>query len=304
MSITELAHSAAALKESIIAGDPALAHMLEALPPQHFIAALEDQDPYLGYAYLPPSLIGFGQKMREAHGAQSFSRYLATILLTLMAEDEDRIAAAGLPDAFKSEFAASFSRIIHDLEGGTRTLSLDDDIFLKDLGICRAVLIPCVSHLIYRHAGVPRRLLLRQDKGLMLRGLAFTAFRTGGLRPFLVNHVHMAMRAHFTPEGRERCYELVAELLRLWPDSRGLIGASWYYDPRVAEISPRLAYLRQVPEAGGALFLKGGGGPAAADALHRSPTRQRLHAEGRYDPRVYYMIWARKDILRHYGGVT
>lgn len=305
MSLRELARSAAALKESVIAADPALSGMLDALPAGHFIAALDSQDPYLGYGHLPPSLLAFARETSARHGPDSLSRYLAVVLLTLITEAQDRIAAIGLPAVFEGEFAASFTRILRGLEAaGGRGLAIEDDLFLKDLGICRGVMIPCVSHLIYRHAGIPRRLLLRQDLGLMLRGFAFTALRTHGRRPFLVNHVHMSMRAHFTPEGRERCYALVAELLRLWPDSRGLVGASWYYDPKVADISPRLAYLRQVPEACGALFLKAGGGAGAADALHRSPTRQRLHAEGRYDPQVYYMIWARKDILRHYGCVT
>lgn len=305
MSLRELARSAAALKESVIAADPVLPGMLDALPTGRFIAALDGQDPYLGYGHLPPPLLAFARETSARHGPDSLSRYLAVVLLSLIGEAPDRIAATGLPAVFEDEFAASFTRILHGIEtAGGRGLAIADDLFLKDLGICRGVMIPCVSHLIYRHGGIPRRLLLRQDPGVMLRGLTFTALRTHGLRPFLVNHVHMPMRADFTPEGRERCYALVAELLRLWPDSRGLLGASWYYDPRVAEISPRLAYLRQVPEAGGALFLKAGGGAGAADALHRSPTRQRLHAEGRYDPQVYYMIWPRKDILRHYGCVT
>lgn len=304
MTLTELARSAKALAARIGAEDPALPGLLDAMPVAQAIAALDAADPYRGYGHMPPKFANFVKRAASGAGADTASRYLALLLLTLIERAEERIAALRLPAVFAPEFAASFARILRDLETGRRAPDLQDDNFLKDLGICRIVLIPCVSHLIYRHGGVPRRLLLRQDMATLARSLLFTAFRTGGLRPFLVNHVHMAMRDNFTPEGRERCYRLVAELLRIWPDSRGLVGASWYYDPRVAEISPRLAYLRKVPEAGGALFLKAGGGPGAMDALHRSPTRQRLHAEGRYDPEVWYMVWARKDILRLYGRMT
>lgn len=288
-----------------MAADPALPQMLETLPAERFIGALEESDPYLGYGHLPAPLSAFARAAEGTHGPDSLSRYLAVILLTLISDADQRIAALGLPEVFAGEFAASFTRILDEIaERHGLSLAIQNDIFLKDLGICRGVLIPCVSHLIYRHSGIPRRLLLRQKLVPMLGALAFIAFRAGGLRPFLVNHVHMPIRDHFTPEGRRRCYELVAELLRLWPDSRGLLGASWYYDPAVAAISPRLAYLRQEPEAAGALFLKAGAGPAALDALHRSPTRKRLHAEGRYEPCVYYMIWARNDLLRHYGSLT
>jgi hypothetical protein len=178
-----------------------------------------------------------------------------------------------------------------------------DDIFLKDLGILRAALVPCASHVVFRRSGVPRRLLLSQRPLAMIRALAYFGLRCGGVAPFLENHVHPAMLAHFNPEGRERCYQLVAELLRRWPDSRGLMGLSWYYDPAVSAISPHLAYLRDVPERGGALFLPAGEGEDVVRvAIATSATRRRLYESGGYRPTRYLMAWSRRGLLARCGA--
>jgi hypothetical protein len=78
-----------------------------------------------------------------------------------------------------------------------------------------------------------------------------------------------------------------------------VFGSAWFYDPALREISPRLAYLREVREAHGARNFRFGTGPdVVADALERSPTRRRLHAEGRYVPAAHYLVWLRADLLR------
>ena len=121
------------------------------------------------------------------------------------------------------------------------------------------------------------------------------------MRPFLENRVHLQMLDEFNPAGRERCYRMVARLLERWPESKGLIGASWYYDPAVGRISANLAYLHDVPAAQGAVFLRIGAEPNSG-ALARSETRRRLHQAGRCWPTTYLMVWSRADILRHYSG--
>ena len=113
--------------------------------------------------------------------------------------------------------------------------------------------------------------------------------------------MHKAMLDEFNPEGRVRCLRLVARLLLAWPEARGMMGTSWYYDPALAKHSPRLAYLHDQAKSQGACFIDMGPHPdATASALSRSPTRRMLHEQGIYRPRNYMMVWARQDILRHY----
>ena len=229
---------------------------------------------------------------------------LNLILTTLATDFEALFARAGLPESLLPYFQENLTRILNRAAtDASWANNPHNDIFLKDLGILRMTLIPCASHLVFRNSGVPRSLVLRQAPTALLRALRFFAFRTGGFQPFLENHVHPAMLNHFNPAGREKCFQLVAQLLECWPENKGLMGLSWYYDPRVGHISPRLGYLHDVPAQGGALFLPAGSGPeVAGDATAKSSTRRELVQRGDYTPTRYLMAWARQDMLERYAG--
>lgn len=230
---------------------------------------------------------------------------ILNLIVTELATDFDaRFARARLPESLLPYYQENLSRILNRAAtDASWASSPHNDIFLKDLGILRMTLIPCASHLVFRNSGVPRRLVLRQAPKALFRALCFFAFRAGGFQPFLENHVHPAMLTHFNPAGRERCFQLVAQLLERWPESKGLMGLSWYYDPRVGQISSHLGYLHDVPAHGGALFLPAGSGPeVAGDATAKSSTRRKLVQRGDYTPTRYLMAWARRDILERYAG--
>lgn len=278
---------------------PADAHTLT----RQLIAALEApgvQSAPRGYTDLPAEFhVRASASMRDARSPVS-SRLLDLILVELIREFDTRYHQAALPESLLPYYRENISRILsRATQSGVWTGSSHDDIFLKDLGILRMWLIPCASHLVFRNSGVPRSLVLRQRPDALIRALAFFALRAGGFSPFLENHVHPQMLVHFNPEGRQRCYELVAELLQRWPDSRGLMGLSWYYDPAVRTLSPRLAYLRNGPEQHGALFLPAGSGAdVVGGATSTSVTRRTLYEAGAYMPTRYLMAWPRKDLLR------
>lgn len=292
------------VREQLLQRSPGLLQAKLDYPPDSLLKLFEVQDPFLGYSRLPEGFVRACEKLQARLGSDAFSDFLQLLLVQMASEFDARFAASALGEAFLPEFESNLTRI---LDRAARPedwrASLSDDVFLKDLGIARQVLIPCVSHLIYRHSGVPRRLLARQTLPCLIRAATYLTLRTGGVRPFLENHVHLAMVEHFNPAGRERCYGLIARLLELWPEAKGLVGGSWYYDPHVGRVTPKLAYLHDVPARKGAIFLRiGSQSDQVAGALARSQTRRRLHETGQYRPMSYLMVWSRADILRHYSG--
>lgn len=268
------------------------------------IAQLPDAPDARGYRDLPPAFHERIAAAAAALGRSGAAEALNLVLTELAAEFQPRFERAQLPSALLPYYRENVSRILaRTVAGDDWASSSHNDIFLKDLGILRMTLIPCASHLVFRNSGVPRSLVLRQRPRDLARAVSFFCLRSRGFRPFLENHVHPAMLDHFNPAGRERCYELVAMLLKRWPDSRGLMGLSWYYDPKVAPISPNLAYLHDVPAAGGALFLPAGGGTdVVGDATAKSRTRRAMFERGEYTPSRYLMAWARSDILDRHGN--
>ena len=118
-------------------------------------------------------------------------------------------------------------------------------------------------------------------------------------------HTHTAYLNEFNDEGWRECYRVCADLYSLHPEVKGMFGGSWFYDPALAIVSPRLAYLSDVPREGGAhFFLAATGGEFVKDALATSPSRRKLHEEGRYFPHNFMMIWGRSaqiDWVRNAG---
>jgi hypothetical protein len=111
------------------------------------------------------------------------------------------------------------------------------------------------------------------------------------------------LMSDFNPEGWERFYRRTAALLELHTRVRGVFGVSWFFDPELETISPRLAYLRtKVTRNGGRLFRLGPSAQSRADATARSEMRRRLVAEGRYAPTRYLLILPRGPLMQWARG--
>ncbi len=78
-----------------------------------------------------------------------------------------------------------------------------------------------------------------------------------------------------------------------------MFAGSWFYDPSLAKISPRLAYLHTEPcKYGARLFKLGTSQDAIRLALLKSATRRQLYEDGKYTPTQYAILWLRKHMLR------
>ena len=87
-------------------------------------------------------------------------------------------------------------------------------------------------------------------------------------------------------------------MLEMNPDIKGVFGSSWWYDPEVERITPRIGYLRQRPLQNGATVFRMGSDQAAIiNATGFSRLRRELYDKGEYLPTNYLMAWARDDLL-------
>jgi hypothetical protein len=232
---------------------------------------------------------------------RAIQQRLNLLMLALIETLPDRLQRSGLSSAFAAEYQRSGLRITQRIAQGRRwDRGLEDDIFRKDLALLCLRMLPCVSHVVCRYSGVPRSTLLL-PRNLATGASARVVFALRGrLWPLIANHVHPEMTDRFDPTGREACYRLICTLLRHWPDSAGLVGASWYYDRAAGDISPHLAYLRNVPAEHGALFLDvGATAEATANAVARSKQRRARFEDGTYKPRTVMMVWPRRALLAH-----
>jgi hypothetical protein len=137
------------------------------------------------------------------------------------------------------------------------------------------------------------------------RGIAplFRYVAARAWRPWLEVHTEARHLADFNEEGWNRAWATAAAICKRRPELAGMIGSSWFYDPPLTEISPRLAHLRLNPLNGGAWMVHQGPGEIHTErAATASPTRKAMIDSGEYVARAWMMVWPRKALIRWADG--
>jgi hypothetical protein len=111
-------------------------------------------------------------------------------------------------------------------------------------------------------------------------------------------HVDSRWLDNFNPESWEEFYFHVADLLEANPACAGMLSTSWFFDPALAKVSPRLAYLINLPLSGGAKIVRHHTTPFDIEsATMASSTRRKMYESGEYLPVSYSFIWRRADLI-------
>lgn len=228
-------------------------------------------------------------------GAEISRIFLKAAIIQGMLDMLASAAFAKLPARVRAQQIRQLQRIAADGEDTAEWLQVDHDLFHKEFGIATLRLYVAGAQLIDSRCGIPRSTVLRGGLRALPKNLA-KVFRLGGFRKYFQIHTHKFMLDAFNEEGWTECYLCCAELYELHPEVLGMFGSSWFYDPVLADISPRLSYLSAVPLASGAeLFFVAEGGSACDNSLSTSPTRRKLYEEGKYLPKSYMLAWGKSD---------
>ncbi|WP_269513994.1 hypothetical protein [Brevundimonas subvibrioides] len=117
-------------------------------------------------------------------------------------------------------------------------------------------------------------------------------------RPWLETHTEGRQLVDFNEAGWDRTWATGAAICKTRPDVAGMFGSSWFFDPPLETISPRLAYLRLNPLKGGAFIIHQGPAPIHSErASASSPTRKALIERGEYTPSSWLVAWPRSALI-------
>jgi hypothetical protein len=270
--------------------------LLERFDPKTCIAAFDTLSDEAGYHNIPDAVTTMWQKISVQFGAEGFDAFQRLTLLHLIGAFSERSAKRRYTDAIRSRFDNSFRRIMGHITDPTfNKYRTPNDILYKDLGLCRQNIFPAGARVVAPDSGFARSLMFRADLGQAAR-MAKLLLKTGGNRHWYQVHTHLSELEEFNPEGWKTCCLRLAGMLELNPNIRGMWGGSWFYDPALETVSPRLTYLRKIPQRNGAMLfysnveIDGG-------ALSKSETRRKAYAAGTYLPKAYVVIWPRQAML-------
>ncbi|HEY7266600.1 MAG TPA: hypothetical protein VH501_02795 [Solirubrobacterales bacterium] len=244
----------------------------------------------------PSLLAGARRGLRGEREREAFNRALVAHLASGL---HLRLESRRLPEDVRERIPAALERL-HAFLGEERSgYEPGDECFLRDVRFAAGWSVPCGSEVLDLRARLSPPASLRAALAAGAPGLALRRLRPGGADPWFAPHTETRYLDEFDEAGWEATYRNVASLLRRHTDVVGVTGYSWFYDPALDQISPRLAYLRRRPLGGGAILLRGRSSDFdVRNALAKSQTRRRLYEAGRYTPVGYQMVWLRRDLLR------
>ncbi|MHB8284934.1 MAG: hypothetical protein ACYDD1_09695 [Caulobacteraceae bacterium] len=185
----------------------------------------------------------------------------------------------------------------------------DEDLFAKDVRFVAGAAVPAGAQAVdvlfssspAAHLGRFRRTV--GTVGRLVRAgeprRAYGLLAQGGMGDWLQIHTDTRDVADFNPDGWDRCYHRIADILVNRPKVAGMLGISWFYDPQLCDISPRLRYLQDRPLQNGAFLVRlKASALDAARASAASPTRRRLIEAGVYTPVCHALFWPRREMLQ------
>lgn len=249
-----------------------------------------------GYRDHGSAVVKWCEDIKKCAGDDSLGHYHRNLLVHLIVT---RVACSRFPETVQTQYFEEFERMLEELSRNpSEWYSWDEDLFCKDVAICCCRMFPAGCLKTEIHSGVPRRMFTKV-KPRELLSFSSLVLRLGGFGPFFEIHLDVRYRKKLTPEGWEYALRLVGQTLKMYPEVKGVTGASWFFDPAIAIISPHLWYLRQqIEENGGEFFYAGTNNRVIELATLASAARKKRFKDGSYIPASYMMIWSRENILK------
>ncbi len=233
-----------------------------------------------------------------ALGSDATDDMRRALVATWALEMPDRIAAANLPVAVTElhpYWLGQLAAFLTAADGG-----YDRDHWAKDVRFALVLSVPgAKTQTIDLSSPMGPGQVLRNGRDGHGWSQAVAYMKAEGWKkPWLEVHTESRHTEDFTEAGWDRAWAAAAAICQSRPELAGMIGSSWFYDPPLETISPRLAYLRLNPLKGGAFIVHQG--PAAIHSERcgaTSPTRRAMIESGEYLPRSWLVAWPRATLI-------
>ena len=168
--------------------------------PQRYISELTSVKAYGGYHHIPPAFRVASVAIELKAGLAGVELYHKLVIAMLIARLGQSRVATPIPVSVAAQYDVEFRRILAQFNTNPDGFYvLGNDLFNKDLAICRGKLIPCGAELVDTFSGVPRRIALCGGLEQLGSVLWFFYARSGGFRPFYELHMDPGLVASLLP---------------------------------------------------------------------------------------------------------
>lgn len=279
------------------------ADLLKRLPLEQVARQLPRQRSGTPYDRFDDALNASFARLRR-HGSESEQlAYQSHLVLEELARSLPHLARMPLAEPIRAAFLDWSTQLLKDLGRAKGRLSLErPDFFHKDLAVASLRMLPTSGCCLFEEVGMSRRQLLTLGPSKLFPALSLMLRHLRGSNALYALHLEDRQWRKLNKAGWEASYGDIAAQLTVSKHIAGLHGDAWFFDPRVARISPAVAYLREIPEQGGARFIDLGETEAASKNALGDKERKRRYEAGEYRPHDYLMVWPRKAMLKCFSG--
>ncbi len=294
----EACHTAQDLLSRVDALQPHLAgeleQVLQTFPLAGYVQHMDNHSEIGKYQLRSADFVQAYQAVADQYPQQA-AGYQALAMTEIVRASAARLAKLQITDDIRALTLDNLSRILNNIAGKDYDyMVLGDDQFDKDLA-CASLRLVCAGAQKIHRVRLPNYTIKRHP----LKWLS--AVREVGLNGVLYE-IHTDsndpyLMSEFNEDGWIACYRRIAEQFKL-DEVQGITGTSWFFDPKLAAISPRLAYLRNIIVDNGGISINAGSNESSIESATRtSPTRRELYNKGEYLPTAYTLIWPRAAML-------
>lgn len=238
------------------------------------------------------------EALAEAFGPALTDDHRRALVALWALELPARIALEGLPRAVLDLYPEWIGRMAAFLAEGANPY--DRDFWAKDVRLSLALSVPGArTQMIDLSSPMGPGQVLRHAREGWGWSVVPAYAAAQGWKPWLEVHTESRELSDFNEAGWDRAWATAAEILKGRPHMAGMLGSSWFYDPPLETISPRLAYLRLNPLQHGAFTVHQGPGEIHTQrAANSSPTRREMIEKGEYTARSWLVAWPRAALIR------
>lgn len=261
----------------------------------NLLTSLDKQPKDRIHSYKIESLSNKYKTVFEKHGQGTFESLRKIVLLESVITSWENIFSDKYPQSIQEQYKITLNRFFQFSSTEEGWGKYNEDVYWKDLSIARQQMFPAGAQIVEAYSGFG----LKQGLSLnMLQSVRFLTLiaKSGGREGYYQIHTHMPELSEFNEAGWNSCYVRLAEMLEKNARIKGMVGGSWFYDPQLEHVSPRLMYLQKVPINGGAKLFHIGK-DTTGNPFAKSKTRRKLYDEGKYIPQSYLLVWPRKELM-------
>lgn len=260
---------------------------------------LKDKNIYASYSHYSSDLQEIFDAIQSKFDNRALVLFKKLLMIYFIQNPHERLGYVRLSEELKSLQQEEFKRILLEMTTLPDSFYLErTDLFNKDFSLCTEKLVFAKAQLLEFFIKKSPRMFLSNNFFLFLKNIFWFVKKFKGKSHYIEIHTSDKHLSFFNEGGWLETYRYIDQLLLENKNIRGFIGASWFYDPKLSFISPRLNYLRKFPQENGAYFIAQFSDNDTIDlATRTSSTRKELFQQGKYIPFKYMMVWERNDIL-------